>query len=315
MSKGSSSKNIIILDQDGGRLGNQLWNYISIYAYCLERGYTCENRSFFTYTRFFDLPLIHPVLDPLFARLPKRYQYQIYQAYRHFIKRRYSERIIESSNVIGQQTQKPFYLPPSDTRTEPQEMRLHALETSIETTWYFSGWLFRNPTGIQRYHHEIRTAFRPKAAFTQAAETKITELRSTYKTIVGVHIRLTDYREYANGQFFVSREEVQKILFHYLERTKKTANDVCFVICSDEPLSTSMFNDLHCCFGPGHLIQDWYLLSLTDTIIGSDSTYGLFAAYYGNIPFILFRRDTVLWDQLETGQFCYDQTGSLNLQP
>ena len=48
------NKKIIILWHNGGRLANQLWLYISVYAYALEKKYDLENHTFFEYSEYKD---------------------------------------------------------------------------------------------------------------------------------------------------------------------------------------------------------------------------------------------------------------------
>ena len=46
-------KKIVILKHGGGELANQLWNYLSIYAFGLEAKVLVKNPSFFEYHSFF----------------------------------------------------------------------------------------------------------------------------------------------------------------------------------------------------------------------------------------------------------------------
>jgi len=46
-------KRAIILNNGGGRLADQLWNFISVYAYALVRGYACEDWAGFEYYGYF----------------------------------------------------------------------------------------------------------------------------------------------------------------------------------------------------------------------------------------------------------------------
>src|SRR5574340_526990 len=59
-------KNIIILWHNGGELANQLWLFISVYAYALEEGCALENFSFFEYSRYFNIPLRSSLVKILF---------------------------------------------------------------------------------------------------------------------------------------------------------------------------------------------------------------------------------------------------------
>jgi len=47
MRKNISKKIILLESGTGNRFANQLWNFASIYAFCLEKKYKCFNHSFF----------------------------------------------------------------------------------------------------------------------------------------------------------------------------------------------------------------------------------------------------------------------------
>ena len=43
-------------------------------------------------------------------------------------------------------------------------------------------------------------------------------------------------------------------------------------------------------------IEDLFILASRNTVIGSDSSFGAFGAYYGNIPHIVLQNDPMDWD-------------------
>ena len=43
-------------------------------------------------------------------------------------------------------------------------------------------------------------------------------------------------------------------------------------------------------------VYDLFLLSKTDIILGSNSTFSAFASYYGNIPLVVMQKEKMDWD-------------------
>src|SRR3989344_2287792 len=94
-------KRIIILDHNRGRLANQLWNFMSIYAYCLEKGYALENYSFFDEVDSFTIPpprnlFIRFCFFGLLARKKWYRRWRPYDRYISFMKTAHSQQIVAS---------------------------------------------------------------------------------------------------------------------------------------------------------------------------------------------------------------------------
>jgi hypothetical protein len=305
-------KAIILQHQRGNRLANQLWNYISIYAYALEIGYECynycffeekkqyeKNKTFYTfddYNKYFDLPadnLLNSTLLKLHtANIPLLRNLKLYYKNIYRIKNNNLDMIIYSEE------EKPYYLSRADKPDKNQNI-------------YFSGWMFRNPKGIEKYREQIKKVFRPKNRITTEIDKTIAKLKSKYNNIVGVHIRQKDYKTYMDGRFFFSQQEIRKRLDEYNSMFQARPDKTCFVICSDDTVETNIFNGLNIHISQGSAVHDLFLLARTNTIIGSDSTFGAFAAYYGNIPFIIFKKK-INWDYYKNkfkyfeNKYCYN---------
>lgn len=100
--------------------------------------------------------------------------------------------------------------------------------------------------------------------------------------LVGVHIRQKDFRTWAGGKWFFPVAE-------YYEAMKATRDllgfpKVRFLIASDEPISTEDFPGLDVVKAPGHPIDDLYLLSQCNYLVGTNSGFVRWAAIYGNKP-------------------------------
>lgn len=195
-------------------------------------------------------------------------------------------RIVSSMNIEG----KKYLLPPAD--------KAPALEKLEETsdTLYFTGWLFRNPDGLVKYQKDIASYFKPKEKYAVPVEKKIAEAKKTYKNVIGVHVRQSDYRTHKSGEYFISQERIRVILDEYLTASQKISKETLFIVTSDEPIEENIFTGLNIQINRGNVIEDFYLLSLCDAIIGSNSSFGNFAAYLGNKPHTVFQKGKIDWE-------------------
>ncbi|MFH0854067.1 MAG: alpha-1,2-fucosyltransferase [bacterium] len=313
-----NKKTIIILETaPGARLANQLWNFISVYAYCLEKGYKCYNYCFFEekkhssgkitlcdYNQFFNFPDINKFVKFLaFLQLKKNKllrKIKPYGVYKYLIKKLYPNSILDSFGDI------PFYLAPTKNNNPNQSKSLTDLEKKSFNAIYLRGWLFRNPEGIKKFHPEIKKYFKPRNEIAERVNNFMQLSRKNYKEIVGVHIRQNDYKIYEQGKYFFSQNEVRNFLEDYIKFFKKNRDEILFVICSDGLINTAYFKGLNVKISFEGAIDDLFILSLCDIIIGSDSTFSAFAAYYGDIPIAIFSRPRINWNNFNaTKKFNY----------
>lgn len=286
-------KKIIILKDNGGRLANQLWNYSSIYSYCLEKKYECRNYAFFRYQHYFNFEYggfpFRMFLK--FAQWHKNYKLSKILNFIYYK----IVRLFWGSSIISDQCHE-FLLPPSVSSDVQQQELIDSIDNSKKQRFYFNGWLFRNPVGLDKYYSEIKEYFKPKDIYYSRSLEAVSALRNKFKLIVGVHIRQGDYKTWEGGKYYYSGKEVGEILSDYVNYQKQfTVAEICFLICSDGLVSEDDFKGLNIYRGPGTEITDLYALSLTDLIVGSNSTYGSWASFYGNIPFFNFSHEKIDW--------------------
>ncbi len=291
-------KKVIILRASGNELTNQLWSYASIFAYARERGYELENPSFFEYGEYFNIPAPNWLVRIAFFLPFKNYTKRKTAFRRKVWRKLYAwytgiPMSLHKDNLISHVSadNKPFYLPP----TKETEGKLKELETGGKNI-YFDGWLFRNPVGLEKYRSEIKEYFKPTKKIEETVAIKMKELRKQYQHLVGVHIRQGDYLTWREGAYFMEQKRVQEILDEYISISKIDSNKICFVITSDGFINTTIFDGLNISASKDNAVVDLFLLASTDTIIGSNSTFGAFASYYGNIPFIVMQNETMDWD-------------------
>jgi hypothetical protein len=292
-------KKIIITEHDGGELANQLWNYVSVMSYAFERDVDCDNWSFFEYGSFFQNLWPKNVIIRLFFRhfrhaqrrsLPRARLGRFF--YKNLIARpirKFSGKVIVSTEAEAN----VFYLPP----TKPTFRRLAFLENQNGNAYFaqVSGAVFRNPIGLEKYRNKLIEKFKPSQKTSGKAEQVIAILHSKFSHIVGVHIRQGDFAVFKDGKFLISQERVKEIIQEYCRENNLAAEDVGFLICSDGPIDRKIFSDLNISVSQNDAVTDLFSLSLCDAIVGSDSTFGHFAAWYGNIPHIVMKNESINW--------------------
>ncbi len=291
-------KKVVIVRASGNELTNQLWNYASIFAYAREHNYLLENPSFFEYGEYFNIPapnwLVRIVFFLPFKNYTKRKTAfrrkvwrKFYLWYTNIVMRLHHDRLVSYANAENQ----PYYLPPTKEAVE----KLKELEQEGGDI-YLDGWLFRNPTGLEKYRNEIKEYFKPKGEIEEIVNRKIKELRGRYKSVIGVHIRQRDYRTWREGAYFIEQKRVREIIDEYLSIFKVDASTTCFVITSDGPIDQQYFSGINTMISNESAVHDLFLLASTDAIIGSNSTFGAFASYYWNIPFIVMQNELMDWN-------------------
>jgi hypothetical protein len=287
---------IVILQNNGGRLANQIWQYSGIYAYSLESGLDCVNYSFWQYQKYFNLEKAG-FLWSLLAKLGSR-SWSV-KALKLFYA--VSAKIIRffSRNVIVSDGAQDFNLPPS-ALNEAERRTLAIIDPAGTDRYYFCGWLFRNPAGLEKYRAEIKKFFQPRSEYLTRINEYLAACRRDFKTVVGVHIRRGDYRTFADGRNFYDWPEVRTILNDFLQnRPAAQCQEIVFLLCSDEPINEADFAGLNYRLAPGDELLDLYLLAGSDLIIGANSTYGAWASYYGGVPLVNFSRDEINWSEIK----------------
>ena len=285
----------IILEHGGGELANQLWNFASIYAFALERGLSVENPSFFEYHSFFRFLPKESALTKLFSSLfktanrrrrshpIKRFGRLAYRAIANLKGAVHRPCLFSSENSISAVT----YLPP--TGKIP-----HELENCSEI--YFKGWLFRNPRGLEKHRKDLVTLFRPNEEIETEVHEHIRGIRAHFAHVIGIHIRQGDYKTFKKGKYLIDQDRAREVIDEYVNEHGLAADKTCFIICSDGKINPDKFSGLNFRISNMPAMHDLFLLSSTDAIIGSDSSFGDFASWYGNIPHVVMTQEPIDWE-------------------
>ncbi len=144
---------------------------------------------------------------------------------------------------------------------------------------FFAGWRFRDFEGVVFHAEKIRHFFKPAKNYMNDLERFTRQFREGCDTLIGLHIRLGDYKEQA-AQWYFTLDYYRQLVIH-LQSIFSNRN--CFILLASNENVREHFTDIsNIKFCPGHILLDLYLLAECDYIIGAPSTYSEWAAFYGN---------------------------------
>jgi len=146
-----------------------------------------------------------------------------------------------------------------------------------------SGWQYRDWKGLQAALPNARTFFRPIPRIEAHARQVVESQRTPGGTVVGVHIRQTDFRDHLGGEYFFETA-------FYAARMRELAGDregVSFVVCSDAAQSAAAFPGCRVAISGAPPVVDLAVLAACDRVTGpAISSFGAWAALVGDKPFL-----------------------------
>ena len=162
-----------------------------------------------------------------------------------------------------------------------------------------SDWHYRDNEALCRHEDKVRDFFAPKDV--AIAKKTIDELKHEGALLIGVHIRRRDYRSFVEGRYYfddsVYRREMQRVMDFWKDHGNKL-----FLVFSDESVDPASFVGLPCRFMHGSAVEDQWMMSQCDFLMGPPSTFSAWASFMGKVP--LAR----MWDkdyELKLEDFAY----------
>ena len=286
---------MVLLYDNPGQLGNKLFGLGNLIGNAIEHDYSCGSLEFDRYRHLFNQSrrsrsMQFPALVP---EAPEKFTSALGN-------RSFSHRLIcklmRPSGVVSiggvavvdiRRSHDPFtkhYLLDS---AEFQE--LQARHRSV----YLLGYFFRDIPHLFDHRERIIDFLQPAAHLLSDLDEYWKDIRKPGHTLVGVHIRRGDYREYLGGKFYYEDE----VYLRWMMQLKESiSGPVQFLVASTDPIDPSTFARLDLTLAPGNIIGDMYALSRCDLIMGPPSSFSGWASFQKLAPLLHIRDREMIID-------------------
>jgi len=257
---------MIISTSTSGRLGNRLQVSAFALAFAADKGQRAALLGMGEYARYFEGSLhswFHIYSKAIGFTTPSTTHPQVRRLVRNNL------RILARIGLLQ--------------RVESPEGRFRNLrEIDIRKgVVHLDGHYFSATKCLKRKCNLIRKFFRPLPKHRKRVDRLVDCYRNKYGRIIGIHVRQGDYREWESGRHFFEVDT-------YVDAAKKAFEDphenTLFVIVSDGDIPEEVFSEVPFTKGPGTEIEDLYLLSKCDAIVGPLSTFNIWSSFFGKVP-------------------------------
>lgn len=150
------------------------------------------------------------------------------------------------------------------------------------------GWYFRFPELFLENKKEIKEMFTIKQKYLNKIGPYMDSCLSKADISLAVHIRRGDYKTWMGGKYYFSDDVYINHIRQFMNffQDKKIA---VFICTNDRKLNINKYRELlkteDVYLPKGNEIEDLYVLSHCDYILGVKSTFSLMAAFYNDRPF------------------------------
>jgi hypothetical protein len=163
--------------------------------------------------------------------------------------------------------------------------------------WVAEQWGVHVNISLNKNKNIIKEIFIPKEEYLINVNSFISKLELEFDILVGVHLRRGDYKVYENGKYYFTDEQYNTVTIKIQELFP--SKTVGFILVSNEKIIQNKFS-LPTFIPPNnHLIEDLYILSKCDYIVGPPSSYSSWASFYGNTPLCVIKHidDDIMLEQ------------------
>lgn len=163
----------------------------------------------------------------------------------------------------------------------PLMRKFYEMELSKKFGFY-AGWdLSSSMQYYPKVKEEIVRIFTPNKDITEPIDRLFSCERQQGTTIIGVHFRKGDYKDYLGGKYYFD----DVVFKHYMNQMKSILPNSVFFIASNEMVSSSFYEEYSVLSSPvTNAPGDMYALQRCDYIMGPPSTFSGWASLMGNVP-------------------------------
>ena len=280
-----------------GQLGNRLFSRAHVYAAAKELGETVVDWGLMDVAKHFPNVSQSPI--PTYPLLDDGSSPDLPQSFLA------SERVLELMHKLRPRTTGQFGNMWCQTwgKGDPEPYRFDSdafkeFNARYETK-ILSGFKFRCVDWVRKHSDDIRKYFEPHQSLMTKWQVTRECWHERFDRVIGIHIRLSDFRTAASGKYFVPPEGYAKII---RERVEFDPQTTLFVVCTDESFRDAAryaefeksFEGLNVFINQGDLMDDLVGLMHCDQLVGAgNSTFSRWAAFAGNVEWAGFRSSMI----------------------
>ena len=267
----------IVVVQSIGQLGNRLFQFSHLIALAQGKGCRILNPSFWKYA-----PLFPATRQNLFCSFPEQRSNWVHGWMQALVY--YLLRISFSLGILN-------WVPNSfvfkkDWREGPTAIDSDAFTAMVNKFSYVflvGSFNHKHREGFAESWPFARSFFRISEERRSEIKSHIKPLRDSSDILVGVHLRQGDVfsdpvRRDALDQPYYA-QKLKEFLFLF------PGKKVCFLICSNAPITEVLFSTFNYKMGLGDFLDDLYSLSECDYLLGAgQSSFSLWASKIGSVP-------------------------------
>ncbi len=285
--------NWIIVQREYGQLGNRLHTHANLLAFCIEHRINLFNLSFSQYAKLFEGKYGHRS-DLWLTKKDILSFFVNFQWFESLLKK--ASRSDKWLRIFSPWI-RVHSLNDEDTITSIGLKAITAANRSCRVL-VLRGWDISCPNEIHNQDEEVKSILKPVVSFGNKAESFVSNVRRNFDTIVGVHARRGDYKNYMQGNFFYTWEQYANWIRQAREVLQSEKAKVGFLICSDEQSPTDIMQDLSAYQTKSqNPIEDLHSLSLCDYLMGPPSSFGTWASWYGDVPRLVLKQNVRITSQ------------------
>jgi hypothetical protein len=135
---------------------------------------------------------------------------------------------------------------------------------------------------VRRWRPLIAEYFRPDREVVQRAAKTASLARRGRTHLFGVHVRRGDYKNFIGGRYFYEWDAYEQLMRGISETWG--ANQVAFLVCSDEPVPPDFAAGLTWTAGPGDILGDLEALGACDRLLSPPSSFSGWASFVADKP-------------------------------
>ena len=279
---------MIIIKKEYGQLGNRLHTHANILAWCIQNNHSLLNLSFRKFSQYFKQSGLRKA--DFFIQEKSLLKAFLCSGFLHY----FIDKLCMSKKWLSRLSSFVQLISLNDNETL-DEKRLNQLTNCNKKFTVIHCWDVRCAQSLSINANKIREILTPNKYSVDNATAYMKDLKLKCDTIIGVHARRGDYKQYLGGKYFHSWKSYKEWISQAkdLFESEDSSRKIGFLLCSDEIPKKHYFDSLPV-YIPDFkgMMSDLHALSICDYSMGPPSSFGTWYSWYGKVPRCILEHNT-----------------------